>query len=177
MSNTTEPKNETSLAHPVPTRAGMLDSTFTLRKIRNWLALCLAFVFIWYVWQFFRLEWHSKMGGLPAPNSPYYSEIPDDCKKFSDRHSWFTNLPDSLALRIRPIRIPDSYLQPGYGRIRCLGYSMLTGLHATDPLDANFTDTYVDAGGKPIVRITVEYLQTYSYNPTQRKALSDKEQR
>lgn len=155
---------------------GLLDKTITLRQIRNYVAVCLILAVAAYVWQFFKLEWHSKMGGLPAANSPYYSEIPDNCKKFSDRHRWFTNSPDSAALRIRPIRLRDDYLQPGYGRIRCLGYSVLTGLHMTDPLDANFTDTYTDAQGKPIVRISVEYLQTYSYNPTQRKSLADKEQ-
>lgn len=170
-------KNAVSPIAPAISKKSAMDTTFTLRQVRNWLALCLTLMLIWYVWQFFRLEWHSKMGGLPAANSPYYSEIPDDCKKFSDRHGWFTNLPDSLALRIRPIRLPDGYLQPGYGGIRCLGFAVLTGLHATEPLDANFTDTYVDAGGKPIVHITVEYLQTYSYNPTQRKVLKDKEQR
>ena len=116
------------------------------------------------------------MGGLPAASSPYFSEIPDNCKKFSDRHNWFTNSSDSLALRIRPVRLRDDYLQPGYGGVRCLGYAVLTGLHMTDPLDANFTDTYTDAQGQPIVRITVEYLQTYNYNSKQSKALSDKEQ-
>ena len=158
---------------PVP---AMLDTTITLRQIRNWLTLCLIVGLVWYVWQFFRLEWHSKMGGLPAVHSPYYAEIPENCQKFSDRHRWFTETSDSLALRIRPIRLREDYLQPDYGRIRCLGYAVLTGLHGTDPLDADFTDTYTDDQGKPIVRITVEYLQTYSYNPTQRKALKEKEQ-
>jgi len=161
------------LPAPKPT---MWDATITLRQIRNWLLLVLIAAAVWYVWQFFRLEWHSKMGGLPAHTSPYYSEIPDNCKKFADRHHWFTNTPDSAALRIRPIRLRDHYLQPAYGGIRCLGYAVLTGVHMTDPLDANFTDTYTDARGQPIVRITVEYLQPYSYNPTQRKPLTDKEQ-
>lgn len=148
----------------------------TLRQVRNWLLICLVAASVWYVWQFFRLEWHSKIGGLAAISSPYYSEIPDNCKKFSDRHSWFTNTPDSVTLRIRPIRLRNDYLQAEYGRIRCLGHAVLTGLHMTDPLDANFTDTYTGAQGQPIVRITVEYLQPYSYNPTQRKPLTDKEQ-
>ncbi len=152
------------------------DATITLRQIRNWMLLVLVAASGWYVWQYFRLEWHSKMGGLPAQTSPYYAEIPDDCKKFSNRHKWHTELPDSFALRIRPIRLGPHYLQPQYGRIRCLGYAVLTGVHMTDPLDADFTDTYTDNQGRPIVRITVEYLQTYSYNPTQRKALTEKEQ-
>ena len=151
------------------------NTTITLRQIRNWLLLVLGAACIGYVWQFFRLEWHSKMGGLPAQTSPYYTEIPDDCKKFSNRHKWHTELPDSIALRIRGIRLDQHYLQPQYGRIRCLGYAVLTGVHMTDPLDANFTDTYTDARGQPIVRVTVEYLQPYSYNPTQRKPLTDEE--
>lgn len=158
-------------------KRSLWDATITLRQMRNWLILCLLVGFVWYVCQFFRLEWHSKMGGLPAALSPYYSEIPDDCKKFSDRHRWFSELPDGLALRIRPIRLRDDYLQPTYGRIRCLGYAVLTGLHMTDPLDANFVDTYTDAQGKPIVRITVEYLQTYSYSPSHRKVLKEEEKK
>jgi hypothetical protein len=176
MSDTPEQQNEASpVDQPVP-KSTMWDTTITLRKIRNWLMLFLLLGFVWYVWQFFRMEWHSKMGGLPAEQSPYYSEIPSNCQKFSDRHQWFTEFPDSLALRIRPIRLEAGYLQSGYGGIRCLGYAVLTGLHMTDPLDADFVDTYTDAQGKPIVRITVEYLQTYSYNPSQRKALKEKEQ-
>lgn len=151
------------------------DKTITLRQILKALLLLFVLGLLIYVWQFFRLEWHSKMGGLPAKTSPYYAEIPDDCKKFSNRHSWFTNLPDTLALRIRPIRLDQRYLQPKYGGIRCLGNAVLTGLHMQDPLDANFVDTYVDAKGAPIVRISVEYLQSYVYNPAQRQPLSEKE--
>ena len=151
------------------------DKSISLRQIRKWFLILLVLGSLLYVWQFFRLEWHSKMGGLPAKTSPYYAEIPDDCKKFSDRHFWFTNVPDTLALRIRPIRLESHYLQPRYGGIRCLGHAVLTGLHMTDPLDANFTDTYVDASGTPIVRISVEYLQTYAYNPSQRQALDEQE--
>jgi hypothetical protein len=158
-------------------KQGLLDTTFTLRQVRNYFLLLLIALFVLYVWQFFKLAWHSKMGGLRAQNSPYYQEIPDDCKKFSDRHSWFTNAPDNLALRIRGIRLKDNYLQPDYGSIRCLGYSVLTGLHMQDPLDANFTDTYTDYHGKPIVRITVEYLQTYQYDPSQRKELKEAEKK
>jgi hypothetical protein len=176
MSDTPIPPIATSPAPQTAASPSVWDTTITLRQIRNWLTLILIVGLVWYVWQFFRLEWHSKMGGLPAVHSPYYAEIPENCQRFSDRHSWFTNTPDSIALRIRPIRLREDYLQPGYGGIRCLGYSVLTGLHMTDPLDANFTDTYTDNQGKPIVRITVEYLQTYSYNPTQRKALKEKEQ-
>ena len=151
------------------------DQSITLRHIRNAMLTLLVLCALWYVLQFFRLEWHSKMGGLPAETSPYYAEIPDDCKKFSNRHKWHTEVQDSLALRIRPIRLSSYYLQPEYGRIRCLGQAVLTGLHMQDPLDANFTDTYVDASGKPIVRISVEYLRTYSYDPSQRKTLYAKE--
>ena len=154
-----------------------LDTTFTLRQLRNWLIFCLILGMFWYIWEFFSLEWHSKMSRLPARGSPYYNYIPDDCKKFSDRHFWFTNTPDSLALRIRAIRRKADYLQPEYGGIRCLGYAVLTGVHMTDPLDANFTDTYTDAYGQPIVRITVEYLQTYSFNPSSRKVLKDEEKK
>lgn len=152
------------------------DKTITLRQIRNALLLLFVLGLLIYWWQFFRLEWHSKMGGLPAKTSPYYAEIPDDCKKFSNRHKWHTELADSLVLRIRPIRLGHNYLQPQYGRIRCLGHAVLTGLHMQDPMDANFVDTYVDVNGKPIVRITVEYLQPYVYNPAQRQPLSNKEQ-
>lgn len=85
---------------------------------------------------------------------------------------------DKFALRLRPLRIPaEKYLTSDYGRIRCLGYAVLTGLHMTDPLDANFVDTYTDAQGKPIVRITVEYLQTYSYSPSRHKLLKEEEKK
>ena len=151
------------------------DKSISLRQIRKWFLILLVLGSLLYVWQFFRLEWHSKMGGLPAKTSPYYAEIPDDCKKFSNRHKWHTEVQDSLALRIRPIRLSSYYLQPEYVRIRCLGQAVLTGLHMQDPLDANFTDTYVDASGKPIVRISVEYVRTYSYDPSQRKTLDAKE--
>lgn len=152
------------------------SQTITLRQIRKWVLILFVLGLLLYVWQFFRLEWHSKMGGLPAKTSPYYTEIPDDCKKFSNRHKWHTEEPDSFALRIRSIRLDQRYLQPQYGRIRCLGQAVLTGLHMQDPLDANFTDTYVDANGKPIVRISVEYLQPYVYNPAQRQPLKTEEQ-
>ncbi len=159
----------------IVSRVSIWDTTITLRQIRNGLVWLWILGSVWWVWQFFRLEWHSKMGGLPATQSPYYSEIPDNCQKFSDRHRWFTNTADSVALRIRAIRLRDEYLQPSYGGIRCLGFAVLTGLHMTDSLDADFVDTYTDSHGKPIVRITVEYLQTYSYNPAHRKPLSEKE--
>jgi hypothetical protein len=155
---------------------GFWDKTITLRQIRRWLVVLSVLGLMLYVWQFFRLEWHSKMGGLPAQTSPYYAEIPDDCKKFSNRHKWHTEPQDTLALRIRPIRLSQHYLQPQYGRIRCLGQAVLTGLHMQDPLDANFTDTYVDTNGKPIVRISVEYFQPYVYNPAQRHPLKTEEQ-
>ena len=152
------------------------EATITLRQIRKWFVMLFVLGVLLYAWLFFRMEWHSKMGGLPAKTSPYFAEIPDDCKKFSDRHFWFTNLPDTLALRIRPIRLDQHYLQPQYGGIRCLGHAVLTGLHMTDPLDANFTDTYIDVNDKPIVRISVEYLQPYVYNPAQRQSLKTEEQ-
>lgn len=152
------------------------DTPITLRQIRKWVLVLFVLSLLLYVWQYFRLEWHSKMGGLPAKTSPYYAEIPDDCKKFSNRHVWFTNIPDGFELRIRPIRLSEKHLQPNYGSLRCLGYAVLTGLHANDPLDANFTDTYTDSNGKPIVRISVEYLQPYTYNPAQRHPLSTEEQ-
>lgn len=158
------------------TLQGFWDKAITLRQIRRWFVILFVLGLLLYVWQFFRLEWHSKMGGLPAKTSPYYAEIPDDCKKFSNRHVWFTNVPDTLALLIRPIRLHQNYLQPQYGGIRCLGHAVLTGLHMQDPLDANFTDTYVDTNGKPIVRISVEYLQPYVYNPAQRHLLKTEEQ-
>ena len=162
---------------PVPT---MLDTTITLRQIRNWLVLFLIAAFVLYAWQFFRLAAHSEMGGGSAKGSPYFEEIPYECRGAADRHAP-TNvagiLVDKFALRLRPLRIPaEKYLNTEYARIRCLGYAVLTGLHMNDSLDADFVDTYTDAHGKPIVRITVEYLQTYSYNPTQRKALTEKEQ-
>lgn len=153
------------------------DIAISVRQIVRWLLLIMLVATVWYVWQFFRLEWDSKMGGLPAKGSPYYAEIPNDCKKFSDRHSWFHNTPDSVALRIRPIRLREHYLQTEYGSIRCLGHAVLTGVHMRDPLDADFTDTYTDTQGNPIVRITVEYLQTYSYNPSWRKPLAEKEKK
>ncbi len=152
------------------------DETITLRQIRKWFVMLFVLGVLLYVWQFFRIEWHSKMGGLSAKTSPYYAEIPDDCKKFSNRHKWHTETLDSVALRIRSIRLDQQYLQPQYGRIRCLGHAVLTGLHMTDPMDANFTDTYIDVNGKPIVRISVEYLQPYVYNPTQRQLLKTEEQ-
>lgn len=152
------------------------DTTITLRQIRNWVLVLFVLGLISYVWEMISLQWHDKMGGLSAKTSPYYAEIPDDCKKFSDRHRWSYHFADNRALRVRPIRLDERYLQPQYGRIRCLGQAVLTGLHMQDPLDANFTDTYVDADGKPIVRISVEYLQPYTYNPAQRHLLSTEEQ-
>ena len=152
------------------------EATITLRQIRKWFVMLFVLAVLLYVWQFFLIEWHSKMGGLSAKTSPYYAEIPDDCKKFSNRHKWHTETLDSVALRIRSIRLDQQYLQPQYGRIRCLGHAVLTGLHMTDPLDANFTDTYIDVNGKPIVRIGVEYLQPYVYNPPQRQSLNTEEQ-
>ena len=62
------------------------DQSITLRQIRNALLALMLLCALWCVWQFFRLEWHRKMGGLPAQTSPYHAEIPDDCKKFSNRH-------------------------------------------------------------------------------------------
>ena len=156
--------------------ASVWDKSITLRQIRKWFVMLFVLGVLLYAWQFFRMEWHSKMGGLPAKTSPYFAEIPDDCKKFSNRHKWHTETFDSVALRIRSIRLEQQYLQPQYGRIRCLGYAVLTGLHMTKPLDANFTDTYIDVNGKPIVRISVEYLQPYFYNPTQREPLKTEEQ-
>lgn len=178
MSDT--PKEQTEAApmdQPVPT---IWDTAITLRQIRSWLLLCLLVGFGWYAWQFFQSAAHSEIGGGSAKGSPYFEEIPQECRGAADRHAP-TNvagiLADKFALRLRPLRIPaEKYLNTDYARIRCLGYAVLTGLHMTDSLDADFVDTYTDAHGKPIVRITVEYLQTYSYNPTQRKALKEKEQ-
>lgn len=168
--------NETTKNNaPVPSQ-GFLDKAITLRQIRKWFVILFVLGLIWYLWEMISLQWHDKMGGLSAKASPYYAEISNDCKKFSDRHKWSYNFADNRALRVRPIRLDQRYLQPQYGRIRCLGQAVLTGLHMQDPLDANFTDTYVDANGKPIVRISVEYLQTYVYNPAQRQPLTTEEQ-
>lgn len=156
------------------------DTTITLRQIRKLFVLLSVLGLMLYVWQYFRYEMHNAWGFLYAKNSPYYKEIPIDCQSAADRH-----LPthgqgiweDKLALRSRPLGIPaDKYLHVNYGGIRCLGYSVLTGLHMKDPLDANFTDTYVDASGKPVVRISVEYLQPYVYTPAQRHPLATEEQ-
>jgi hypothetical protein len=162
---------------PGQRRRGLLDFTITLRQIRKCFLFALTIAAVWYVLQFMRLEWHNKTGGLAAQSSPYYAEIPDDCKTFSDRHVWHRNTQDSIALRIRGIRLREDYLQTGYGGIRCLGYAVLTGLHMQDPLDADFTDTYTDREGNPIVRITVEYLQTYTYDSIQRKPLAEAEKK
>lgn len=155
------------------------DTTVSLRQMRNWLLLCLAVGFAWYVWQFFRFASHSEIGGISAKSSPYFDAIPQECLGASDRHAptvGVGTLLDKFALRLRPLRIPaEKYLTSDYGRIRCLGYAVLTGLHMTDPLDADFVDTYTDAQGKPIVRITVEYLQTYSYSPSRHKVLKEEE--
>jgi hypothetical protein len=62
------------------------DQSITLRHIRNAFLTLLVLCALWYVWQFFRLEWHSKMGGLQAQTSAYHAEIPDDSNKFLNRH-------------------------------------------------------------------------------------------
>ena len=151
-------------------RAAILDKTFTLRQVRKYMFILIAISAVFYIWQVLRIGWADKMGGVNVRSSPYYNEIPEDCKNFADRHVWHTAPHDGLFLRSRPIRVPDKYLTPEYGRIRCLGYAVLTGLTMTrvtdtNPLHANFVDTYVDAQGDPIVRITVDYLQPYTYAP------------
>ena len=164
-------------AAPADTATSLLDKAITLRQIRKWFVILLVLGLIWYAWEMINLQWHDKMGGIVAKNSPYYDEIPDECKKFSNRHRGFYDFADNKFLRSRPIRLPSSHLQTDYGRVRCLGYAVLTGVHMRDPLDANFVDTYVDEQGDPIVRITVDYLKTYQYDPSQRKELNEEEKR
>lgn len=152
------------------------DTTISLQQVVKLLAPLLIVAGFCYVWQFYRYAAHSETGGISVKSSPYFEEIPQECLGAADRHRPTNSAgirADKFALQLRPLRIPaEKYLNPDYGRIRCLGYAMLTGLHMTDPLDAGFTDTYTDAQGKPIVRITVTYLKPFTYNPTQRKTLN-----
>jgi len=62
------------------------DQSITLRHIRNAMLTLLVLCALWYLWQFFRLEWHSNMGGLPAQTSAYHAEMPDDSNKILNRH-------------------------------------------------------------------------------------------
>ena len=160
--------------------ASVWDKSITLRQIRKWFLIFCMLGLLFYVWQFMRYDMHSTWGFSNSKNSPYYKEIPNDCQAAIDRHNPTFGqgiMGDKWLLRLRPLRIPaEKYLNVNYSGVRCLGYSVLTGLHIQDPLDANFTDTYVDGKGKPIVRISVKYLQPYVYNPTQRHPLKTEEQ-
>lgn len=153
------------------------DTAISVRQIARWLLLILLVATVWYVWQFFRLAWYSEVGGVSVKSSPYFEEIPKECRGAADRHRPTNSdgiLADKFAMRLKPLRIPaDRYLNPEYRRISCFGYAVLTGLHVQDSMDADFTDTYVDGSGKPIVRIRVEYLQPYSYTPSRRRPLTD----
>lgn len=139
-----------------------LDKTISIRQILRYTAVLLGVTLTLYVGAFFWIAWENKMGYVPMKTSPYASSISSNCEKFADRHYGTSqNSVDNLLLRRRSVRLNEKNLAPEYGRIRCLGYAVLTGLHSENPRLADFSDIYEDGSGAPIVSIHVTYHQTF----------------
>lgn len=139
-----------------------LDRTLSVRQIIKYAAVLFGIALPMYVGAVFWIAWENKTGYVLLKTSPYVSRVPVECEKFADRHrATGGTSKDEWLLNRRGIRLNQKYLEPDYGRIRCLGFAVLTGLHAEQPRLADFSDMYVDSENRPIVTIRVTYHKTY----------------
>lgn len=139
-----------------------IDRTISVRQLLKCAAVLSGIALPIYIVAVFWIAWENKMGYVLLKTSPYAASIPKDCERFADRHRAIGGTSkDEWLLNRRGIRLNQKYLAPEYGGIRCLGYAVLTGLHAEQPRLADFSDMYVDSDGRPIVTIRVTYHRTH----------------
>ena len=146
--------------------SALLDRTVTLRTISRYLAAVAVLAFLAYVGGFIAQEFTLKYGGVSPYTSPIQDQIPEMCLGYSDVHSgkpYNYSQVDRLMLRGRVARLDTEKLNNKFGLlVPCLGSAVVSGLHAGNPGDADFTKIYLDTDGNPILSISVQYHQKFN---------------
>ena len=140
----------------------LLERTLTVRQLvtaGGWLIGALVVV---YAGLAIADGWKVQNVGVSAKTSPIGSVLPPKCQGYLDQS---TGLPsgrttsDWLLLRGRVHRyqLKAALESPANHVFECLGYSVVAGLHADEPGNADFSNYFQDEQGQTVVIVRVEY--------------------
>ena len=152
-----------------------LDTAITVRQIYKYVRWLIYIALPVYTAAIFLNSLNLKTGGVILNNSPFVNQITLECRNYAEQSiggyngSGRTTL-DNFLLRGRLRRGSiDSLVNGPDLTKKCLGYSVLGGLHDTTPRDANFTTEWLDEHGDPVVTVSVKYSKTYATQVERRK--------
>jgi hypothetical protein len=144
-----------------------LDKTFTLsfRQVLQWMRYGLYVIVPVYLVLFFLNEWEKKMDGFGLRASPYYLQVPIECRASVMRA---TEVASSGLWNKVPFLQPDTAVlslsltedKLGYGMkgLPCMGWEFLTSLHVTD---TTRVQKFVNAKGDVVAIITLEVKKPF----------------
>lgn len=149
-------------------KPGLLDRTITLRQIVRTLVIALIIAVCIYIPAFLIDSWNRQMRSDSYRASPYYAQIPPECRlaglsaiSISGQGDSQTTL-DSLLMRpyAWAYSLPDSEKKLGIGMmgLRCMGYRFLAVLHSPG---YKHIDRYVDEKGLLIATVSIEVHNAY----------------
>lgn len=146
----------------------LLDKSITVRQFFKYVRLLIYIAMPLYVAAFFLNSSSLKLGGVTLNNSPFISQIAPECLNYAGQsqggyHGGGRTILDNFLLRGRLSRGSiDSLISGPDLTKKCLGYSLLGGLHDATPGDADFISQWLDEKGDPVVTVSVKYSKTYT---------------
>lgn len=156
-----------------------LDKTITLsvRQVWRWIRRTLYLLVPIYLVLVFLHSWDNKVGGFPLKASPYYLQVPPECRTSVMKA---TTVGSSGLLSKIPIFQPETTVlslplteeKLGYGMkgLPCMGWDFLTSLHVHD---MSRVQKFVDARGDLIAILTLEVKKPF-HAPLTREEWNDK---
>jgi len=142
-----------------------LATTLTVRQLIRGVRRLFFFALAFYLVALFIHDWNREMGGVAHRDSPYWNEIPVECRASAlwagmnrterTANEWLLLEPPSFIYSL-----PQSEKKLGFGMrgFPCMGYDFLMVLHGTNYKRIN---KFVNEDGEVAASITIEVLKPY----------------
>ena len=140
----------------------ILDKTITIsmRQVWRWTRWCLYLLFPFYLALIFMNSWDLKMGAVPLKASPYYLQVPVECRtSVMNATSGSVNGSISEAVLLKPktqafsLTSTESKLGFGMRGLPCMGWDFLTSLHTQNYVRVQ---KFFNADGDVVAVLTLE---------------------